>query len=85
MTLYFIRAVTTDLIKIGKSDFFDQRLSKLRREGPDELIVLKVLNGDSDYISALEKELHLDLKDSNHHHEWFYPTQSVMAAMEYLV
>ena len=81
MTLYFIRATKTNLIKIGISDFFDSRLSKLRRENADELIVLKVFHGEQDLIESLERELHLDLKSSNHHHEWFYDTPEVQAAL----
>ena len=35
-SIYFIRALKTGLVKIGISDSFDARLSKLRRENADE-------------------------------------------------
>src|SRR6266404_4271275 len=71
MTLYVIRAVKTGLVKVGISDSFDARLSKLRREGPDELEVLKVYHGERDYIESLEKEIHSELKEYHSHGEWF--------------
>src|SRR6267154_669032 len=79
MTLYFIRATKTNLVKIGISDYFDSRLSKLRREGPDELIVLKVFHGDADLIKSLEADIHFSLKGSNHHKECFQETPEVQA------
>jgi len=68
MTLYVIRAVKTGLVKVGISDSFDARLSKLRREGPDELEVLKVFHGEREYIEGLEKEIHAELRGLGAHH-----------------
>lgn len=79
MTLYFIRALKTGLCKVGVSDSFDARLSKLRREGPDELEVLRVFHGDSDYIEALEKEIHSELKPYHSHGEWFEHCPEIIA------
>lgn len=64
MVLYFVRALKTGLVKCRMSDSFDARPSKLRREGPDELEVLKVFHGERDYVQAIEKEIHAELKES---------------------
>jgi len=86
MTLYVIRAVKTGLVKIGISDSFDARLSKLRREGPDELEVLKVFHGEREYIESLEKEIHAELRGLgvHHHFEWFEYCPEVAAIIERL-
>jgi len=86
MTLYVIRAVKTGLVKIGISDSFDARLSKLRREGPDELEVLKVFHGEREYIEGLEKEIHAELQGlgAHHHFEWFENCPEVAAIIERL-
>ena len=86
MTLYVIRAVKTGLVKVGISDSFDARLSKLRREGPDELEVSKVFHGERDYIEGLEKEIHAELRGlgAQHHFEWFENCPEVAAIVERL-
>ena len=81
MTLYVIRAVKTGLVKVGISDSFDARLSKLRREGPDELEVLKVFHGEREYIEGLEKEIHAELKAYHSHGEWFDFHSTIIAAI----
>jgi len=65
MTLYVIRAVKTGLVKVGISDSFDARLSKLRRENADEIEVLQVFHGDVDAITELERSLHQELSGVN--------------------
>jgi len=59
------------LVKVGISDSFDARLSKLRRENADEIEVLQVFHGDVDAITELERSLHQELSGVNSHHEWF--------------
>lgn len=82
MTLYFIHAPSVQKIKIGISDDFPARLSKLRREGPVELVVLKTFNGDRESIEELEVELDAELVHENDHHEWFRDTAEVRAALD---
>jgi len=86
MTRYVIRAVKTGLVKVGISDSFDARLSKLRREGPDELERLKVFHGERDHIEGLEKEIHAELRGLGvqHHFEWFEYCPEVAAIVEQL-
>ncbi len=86
MTLYVIRAVKTGLVKVGISDSLDARLSKLRREGPDEIEVLKIFHGERDYIEGLEKEIHAELRGLGvqHHFEWFEYCPEVAAIVEQL-
>ena len=79
MTLYIIRALKTNLVKCGISDDFSARLSKLRREGPDILEVLKVYHGERDYIETLEKEIHAELKAYHSHGEWFEFRSEIIA------
>jgi hypothetical protein len=80
MTLYFVKC--RDKIKIGISDTFDARISKLRRENADEIEVLQVFHGDADTISELEQSLHQELSGVNVHHEWFLDGPEVRAAIE---
>ena|SRR5882762_8914450 len=81
MTLYVIRAVKTGLVKVGISDSFDARLSKLRRENADEIEVLQVFHGDVDAITELERSLHQELSGVNSHHEWFEDCAQVREAL----
>ena len=82
MTLYIIRALKTNLVKVGISDTFDARLSKLRRENADEIEVLRVFHGDADTIMELERSLHQELSSVNAHHEWFEDCPQVRGAIE---
>jgi hypothetical protein len=82
MMLYFVKC--RDKIKIGISDAFDARLSKLRRENADEIEVLRVFHGDADTIMELERCLHQELSGVNVHHEWFEDCPQVRAAIEEL-
>jgi len=81
MTLYVIRAVKTGLVKVGISDSFDARLSKLRRENADEIEVLHVFHGDAATITELERSLHQELFSVNAHHEWFEDCPQVREAL----
>jgi hypothetical protein len=81
MTLYFILACKTNLVKVGIADSFDARISKLRREGPDELEVLKVVHGERSYIESFEKEIHSELKAYQSHGEWFQYCPEIIAGI----
>lgn len=78
MTLYFVKC--RDKIKIGISDTFDARLSKLRRENADEIAVLRVFHGPD--MAEVEKSLHEELSGVQAHHEWFLDGPEVRAALE---
>ena len=62
MVLYFLHAIRTDLVKVGVSKSFDERLRVLRSNCPDEIEVLRIFHGDRDLIEALERELHKELE-----------------------
>jgi len=83
-SIYFIRALKTGLVKIGISDSFDARLSKLRRENADEIEVLRVFSADADTITELKRSLHQELSGVNCHHGWFEDCPQVRAAIEEL-
>jgi hypothetical protein len=80
MTLYFVKC--RDKIKIGISDTFDARISKLRRENAEEIEVLRIVHGDADTILELERSLHQELGGVKSHHEWFEDCPQVRAAIE---
>ena len=80
MCLYFVKC--RDKIKIGISDTFDARISKLRRENAEEIEVLRVFHGDADTITELERSLHQELSGVNSHHEWFLDCPQVREAIE---
>ena len=71
MVLYFLRALPSNLIKIGITGYWDNRLSAIRRGNSEHIEVLKIYSGSEDEIRELEKELHSELAGSCDHHEWF--------------
>ena len=82
MTLYFVKC--RDKIKIGISDSFDARISKLRRENAEDIEVLRIFHAEADTIMELERSLHQELSSVNVHHEWFEDCPQVRAAIEEL-
>ncbi len=81
MTLYFLRG-SSGFIKIGRSINFDKRLSEIRRATTDEFVeVLAVYHSDAETTIARERQLHLDLADSNFKGEWFHDTPEVREAL----
>lgn len=67
--VYFVRAVGTDLVKVGFSDAVARRLKELQTTSPHELVVEHTLIG----TQAIEAELHRRLKRYGKHvrGEWY--------------
>jgi hypothetical protein len=72
--VYFIRAETTGLIKIGWTTDLAQRLSNLEGGSPDRLTLLSTASGGSD----LEGHLHEHFADERVHAEWFVPSNRLL-------
>jgi hypothetical protein len=81
LTLYFVQARPSNLIKVGITQYWDNRLSAIRRGNSEHVEVLKIFHGSDDEIRELEKELHLELAGSNDHHEWFQLSDSELQAV----
>ena len=82
MTLYFLHALHTNLVKVGITTDFDERLRVLRSNCPDEIEVMRVFHGDRESIEAFERELHEELEPVHSHGEWFFPGPETQAALE---
>lgn len=67
--VYFIRAVGTELVKIGFSDEVGRRLRELQCASPHELAIEHLIIG----TPAIEAELHRRLKRKGRHvrGEWY--------------
>ena len=65
--LYFIEAVNTGFIKIGRSADPERRLAQLATGSPNELVILGKISGGS----TLEAELHRRFKGLRERREWF--------------
>ena len=65
--LYFIEAVNTGYIKIGRSANPDQRLAQLSTGSPNQLVILGKISGGA----ALEAELHRRFESLREKGEWF--------------
>jgi len=65
--LYFIEAVDTGFIKIGRSANPEQRLVQLSTGSPNQLVILGKISGGS----ALEAELHKRFDAQRTKGEWF--------------
>jgi hypothetical protein len=74
--VYFVRARTLGLIKIGVSDFAAERISKLGLSSPDHLDLLGVVlcpNG-----GQLEGDLHCRFAAQRSHGEWYFPSEALL-------
>jgi hypothetical protein len=65
--LYFIEAINTGYIKIGRSANPDRRLAQLTTGSPNQLVLLGKISGGS----ALEAELHRRFEGHREKGEWF--------------
>jgi hypothetical protein len=70
VTLYILKAVPSGRHKVGITDQFDQRVSAIRRQNSEEILVVRTYHGDSDYIKQLERELHAELDSVRWQYEW---------------
>ena len=73
--VYFIRSSATGKIKIGWSRNAAKRLKTLQGGSSEMLEPLLQLNGTPSY----EIELQIRFRDSHHKHEWFNPTEDLLA------
>lgn len=74
--VYFVRAQTLGLIKIGTANFAAERLAVLKTASPDALELLGVVFCDN--YGSLEAELHSRFWASRSHGEWFRPTPDLI-------
>jgi len=65
--LYFIEAVNTGFVKIGRSADPERRLAQLATGSPHDLVILGKISGGS----SVEAELHRRFKDIHERREWF--------------
>jgi hypothetical protein len=84
LTLYVLKATPGGLHKIGITDQFDRRVSAIRRQNSEQVLVVRTYHGDSDYIRQLEKDLHAELDSVRWQCEWFYAGPEVDAAIDRL-
>lgn len=75
--VYFVRALTVGLIKIGVSDSAVKRFQSLSTQSPDRLELMGVMLCYED--GALEERLHAKFKRHRAHGEWFQPHPSLLA------
>lgn len=73
-SVYFIRAATLGLIKIGVAGGVSSRLAALQNMSPDRLEVVACEGGGK----QRERELHAIFSDARAHGEWFYPTDDLI-------
>lgn len=73
--LYFIEAVETEFIKIGRSADPDRRLAQLATGSPNQLRIIGRLGGGAD----VERDLHEQFDDLRERGEWFRATPALRA------
>lgn len=78
--VYFVRAVTLGLIKIGVADDARARLRTLANQSPDRLAVLGVMICDRG--GATEPDLHQRFARWRVHGEWFDPAPELLDFIE---
>jgi hypothetical protein len=76
-TVYFVKAVTIGLVKIGKADCVRSRFRVLRTTSPDTLMLLGCIVSDDG--TALERDLHRQFAAHRSHGEWFKPSDELLA------
>jgi hypothetical protein len=76
--VYFIRDIETRLIKIGFSRIPDYRIRQIRLAVGHPVELAAMLPGSRD----LERRLHLDLRDTNDHREWFVRSPRLLAYIQ---
>lgn len=75
--VYFVRAETLGLIKIGHAEDLAPRFSALRSQSPDRLRMLGVI--ETATARSEERRLHERFRDTRHHGEWFLETDALLA------
>lgn len=72
--IYFVRAVTLDLVKIGVTDDAVKRMRALATTSPDALALLGIMAGSV----AKERLLHERFAANRSHGEWFRPDDDIL-------
>lgn len=72
--IYFLYAPISKRMKIGYTKFFDQRFAKIQSSSPEQLEVLRVIEGDG----RLERMLHRLFSIERDHGEWFEASESMV-------
>lgn len=75
--VYFVRAETTRLIKIGISRDMVQRLKALQTGSPDKLSVMGVIRCERPVDT--ERAFHAQFRRQHSHGEWFKPSAELDA------
>jgi len=78
--VYFVRAETLGLIKIGSAVNPDRRLTGLQCGSPDRLQLVAYVGTDD--IIAGERAMHRRFNHHREHHEWFRPGADLLAYIE---
>lgn len=78
--VYFIRATTVGLIKIGKADCVHTRFRTIRNMSPDTLQIMGCVHSEDG--SALERHLHERFASDRSHGEWFKPSPELLQFIE---
>lgn len=76
--VYFIKGVSTGLIKIGAASNPRERLKSLQTGSPDTLQLVAVIEGGG---QRLERQLQKQFLASRSHGEWFYPIPELERVM----
>ena len=80
-TIYFFLGRETKKLKVGVTDFLDNRLSATRRGNFDEVEVLGTIPGDYNR----EQEIHAELEPYRSHYEFYNYTPEVKLIVERLI
>ena len=82
-SVYFIRAQSTGLIKIGKANHVPTRLANLQSASPDMLTLLAFITfEDGRNATYKETELHQQFAEFRHHGEWFHSNEELNKLIE---
>jgi len=76
--VYFLRAPSVGLLKIGRSIDIERRLSEIRLISPVKLELLGYVSGDWSVETAYHRRWH----GLRQHGEWFTETAELRAALE---
>jgi hypothetical protein len=76
-SVYFVRAEMLGLIKIGHSADVASRISVMRAQSPDRLVLLGTI--ESHDARSLEVELMARFAAHRSHGEWFHPAPEIVA------
>jgi hypothetical protein len=72
--IYFLYAPISKRMKIGYTKFFDTRFAKIQSSSPEQLEILRIIEGDG----RLERMLHRLFSIERDHGEWFAASESML-------